>query len=100
MRTFYTCVAAFSTYDYAFKPEREEKFCKIHLETAVFLLWLRKLLAKAICVSSRKATCASSGEAKSAATLMLIGIIPKAALCSLQLIRLAHTLFPNLPPAG
>ena len=46
MRTFYTCVAAFSTYDYAFKPEREEKFCKIHLETAVFLLWLRKLLAQ------------------------------------------------------
>ena len=46
MRTFYTCARAFSTYDYAFKPEREEKFCKIHLETAVFLLWLRKLLAR------------------------------------------------------
>ncbi len=92
MRTFYAYGRAFSTCDYAFKPEREEKFCKNHLETAVFLLWLRKQLAKAAGKQLEKATCASSGEAKSAATLMLIAIIPKAALCSLQFFS---TLLPD-----
>ncbi len=52
------CVVAFSTCDYAIKPEREEKFCKIHLEPAVFLHWLRKLIAEAVCVRFRGRFCA------------------------------------------
>ena len=48
MRTFYAYGRAFSTCDYAFKPESGENSCKIHLETCCILA----LVEKATCVSS------------------------------------------------
>ena len=48
MRAFYTCARAVSSCDYAFKPERGEKFCKIHLEVGCIFA----LVEKATCVRS------------------------------------------------
>ena len=42
MRTFYAYGRAFSTCDYAFKPESGENSCKIHLETCCILALVEK----------------------------------------------------------
>ena len=58
MRTFYTCTRAVSSCDYAFKPERGDKFCKIHLEACCIFTFVEK----AICVMSGAAAAQGIGS--------------------------------------